>query len=606
MTRTVPLEDFFKKPEKIIVRLSPSGDQIAWMEPWKHRMNVHVKNLVSGKVIRVTSAVERDLSGYVWANNNRIVFMMDKGGNENQRLYGVTGDGSNRIEYTEFNKVQCRILNNLEDDDEHILFQMNRRDKKIFDVYRLNVETGAMELIAENPGNVSEWFTDHEGMLRLAKTTDGVNTGIIYREKEQDDWNQIASYDFREHAKPIFFTPDNKAAYVSSNVNRDKTAIFEYDLGTGKEGKLIFEHPEVDVWHLMYSRKRQTITGVSFTTDKRCFHYFDEISRRIQKFVDGTLSGYHNSVTSFDREETKCIVHSGSDRTLGAYYLLDLEKWALEKLFDLSPWLHEDDMAEMRPIKYTARDGKTIHGYLTLPNDVDPVNLPLIVNPHGGPWTRDNWGFRQPVQFLVNRGFAVLKMNFRGSTGYGREFLESGYGQWGLAMQDDVTDGVLWAIDQGIADPDRVAIYGVSYGGYAALMGIVKTPDLFTAAVDYVGVANLFTILENMPPYWEHMREMMYVRIGHPTEDRERLTATSPALNADKIKTPLFVAQGANDPRVNKSESDQMVNALRNRGVHVDYMVKENEGHGFNNEENQFDFFRAMEQFLKKHLGCVK
>ncbi len=602
MTRTVPLEDFFRKPEKNMVRLSPDGERLAWMEPWKHRLNVHVKNLDSGEITRVTAATERDLSGYVWANNNRIVYMMDKGGNENQRLYGVSGDGSNLTDFTPFENVKCSILNDLADDHEHILFQMNKRDKKFFDVYRLNVDTGAIELVGENPGNVSEWFTDHIGKLKLAATTDGVNTGIIYRENEQTEWHQIASYDFREQAKPVFFTPDNRAIYVSSNVNRDKVAIFEYDLDTGKEGKLIFEHPEVDVWHLMYSRKRQSITGVSFNTDRRCFHFFDEFSKRIQVFLDEALPGYHNSVTSFDREETKCVVHSGSDRTMGTYYLLDIEKWEMKKLFDLSPWLKEDEMAEMKPIEYTSRDGRKIHGYLTLPIGEKPENLPLVVNPHGGPWTRNTWGFRPSVQFLANRGFAVLQMNFRGSTGYGRKFLESGYGQWGLAMQDDVTDGVLWAIKQGIAHPDRIAIYGVSYGGYATLMGIVKTPELYAAAVDYVGVANLFTILENMPPYWEHMREMMYARIGHPHKDRERLTNTSPALNAEKIETPLFVAQGANDPRVNKSESDQMVNALRSRGVHVEYMVKENEGHGFRNEENQFDFFRRMEQFLKKHI----
>ena len=602
MTRTVPLEDFFRKPEKILVRLSPDGKRLAWMEPWKHRLNVHVKNLNSGEITRVTAATERDLSGYVWANNNRIVYMMDKGGTENQRLYGVSGDGSNPTDFTPFENVKCSILNELADDHEHILFQMNKRDKKIFDVYRLNVDTGAIELVGENPGNVSEWFTDHVGKIRLARTTDGVNSGIIFRETEQAHWRQIASYDFREHAKPVFFTPDNRAIYVSSNVNRDKVAIFKYDLDTGKEGKLIFEHPEVDVWHLMYSQKRQSITGVSFNTDRRCFYFFDEFSKKIQVFLDEALPGYHNSVTSFDREETKCIVHSGSDRTPGSFYLLDLEKWEMRKLFDLSFWLKEDEMAEMKPIEYTSRDGRRIHGYLTLPIGEKPENLPLVVNPHGGPWTRNTWGFRPSVQFLANRGFAVLQMNFRGSTGYGREFLESGYGQWGLAMQDDITDGVLWAIKQGIAHPDRIAIYGVSYGGYAALMGIVKTPELYAAAVDYVGVANLFTILENMPPYWEHMREMMYAKIGHPLKDRERLTSTSPALNADKIKTPLFVAQGANDPRVNKSESDQMVNVLRSRGVHVEYMVKENEGHGFNNEENQFDFFCRMEQFLKKHI----
>ena len=603
MVRTIPLEDFFRKPEKTFIRISPDGRHLAWMEPWEHRLNVYVKNMESGEVNRITASKERDLWGYVWANDNRIIYAMDINGDENGRIYGVNTDGSGYADFTPFEGVKCGIVDTLLNDDSHILFQMNRRDRKLFDIFRLNVFSGEMNLIAVNPGNVSRWIVDHDGKLRLAATQNGLDTGMIYREDESADWKQVASYNFKESAEPLFFTFDNSAVYVASNVGRDKKAIFEYDLKTGNEGKLIFEHSEVDVSNLLFSRKLGKITGVSFTTEKRCFHHFDESRRRIQKFVDEKVPGYHNSILSFDREETKCILHSGSDKSMGSYYFLDIEKWELAKLFDASPWINEEDMAEMKPIEYTARDGLKIHGYLTLPVGVDPVNLPMIINPHGGPWSRNGWGFIPQTQFLVNRGYAVLQMNFRGSTGYGRKFLESGYGQWGLSMQDDITDGVNWAVENGIADSKRIGIYGVSYGGYATLMGIVKTPDLYAAAVDYVGVSNLFTILENLPPYWEHMREMMYERIGNPETDRERLTDTSPALNADKIKTPLFIAQGANDPRVHKTESDQVVEALKRRGIEVEYMVKDNEGHGFNNEENRFDFFRAMEKFLQHHIN---
>jgi dipeptidyl aminopeptidase/acylaminoacyl peptidase len=259
-------------------------------------------------------------------------------------------------------------------------------------------------------------------------------------------------------------------------------------------------------------------------------------------------------------------------------------------------------MAEMKPVRYTARDGLVIRGYLTLPKGVPAKNLPVIINPHGGPWARDNWGYNPEVQFLANRGYAVLQMNFRGSTGYGRKFLEASFKQWGLAMQDDITDGVEWLIKEGIADPKRVAIYGASYGGYATLMGITKTPDLYAAAVDYVGVSNMFSFMKTIPPYWKPFLEMMTEMVGDAEKDKAQLTATSPALNADKIKTPLFVAQGAKDPRVVKAESDQMVEALKKRGVAVDYMVKDNEGHGFRNQENQFEFYGAMEKFLAKHL----
>jgi dipeptidyl aminopeptidase/acylaminoacyl peptidase len=261
-------------------------------------------------------------------------------------------------------------------------------------------------------------------------------------------------------------------------------------------------------------------------------------------------------------------------------------------------------MATVQPIRYTARDGLEIPGYLTLPVGRAAKNLPCVVNPHGGPWARDSWGFNPETQFLANRGYCVLQMNFRGSTGFGRAFWEASFKQWGLAMQDDVTDGVQWLVKQGIADPKRIAIYGASYGGYATLSGVTKTPDLYAAAINYVGVSNLFTFMNTIPPYWEPFRQQMYVMVGNPGDpaDKARMTATSPALNADKIKTPLLVAQGARDPRVNKAESDQIVAALRGRGVDVDYIVKDNEGHGFANEENRFEFYAAMERFLAKHL----
>jgi dipeptidyl aminopeptidase/acylaminoacyl peptidase len=256
----------------------------------------------------------------------------------------------------------------------------------------------------------------------------------------------------------------------------------------------------------------------------------------------------------------------------------------------------------MKPITYQSRDGLTINGYLTLPRGLKVKNLPVVVNPHGGPWYRNSWGYNSEVQFLANRGFAVLQMNFRGSTGYGRKFWEASFKQFGKAMQDDITDGVKWLIKQGIADPKRVAIYGGSYGGYATLAGITFTPDLYACAVDYVGISNLFTFMKTIPPYWKPTVDMFYEMIGNPEKDKELLESASPVFHADKIKAPLFVAQGANDPRVNINESNQIVEALKKRGVPVEYMVKENEGHGFRNEENRFDFYEAMEKFLTKYL----
>ena len=289
---------------------------------------------------------------------------------------------------------------------------------------------------------------------------------------------------------------------------------------------------------------------------------------------------------------------------MGNYYLYDYTQNQLDLITEVSDWLKESDLATMKPVQYQSRDGLTIHGYLTLPQGVETQNLPVVINPHGGPWHRDVWTFNPEVQFLANRGYAVLQMNFRGSTGFGRAFWEASFKQWGLAMQDDVSDGVNWLINEGIANPERIAIYGGSYGGYCTLAGIAFTPELYACAIDYVGVSNLFTFMETIPPYWEIYLKMLHEMVGDPADpvDKARMRATSPVFHVDKIKAPLLIAQGAKDPRVNQDESDQVVAALKKKGVDVEYILKENEGHGFYNQENRFEFYAAMESFLAKHL----
>jgi len=598
----IPLEDFFRKPDKVMPRLSYSGSHLAYMEPYERRLNVVVRDLATGENRRVTHATERDIGGFLWVSDDRLVYVQDTGGDENFRLYAVSRDGSNPLDLTPFEGVKCALVDDLEDDENEILFQMNKRVPEIFDAYRTNVHTSEMRMVAENPGNIQQWITDHDGRLRLAVTTDGVNTSILFRETEDDEWREVATYDFKEAASPQLFTFDNKSIYVSSNMGRDKSAIFTFDLASGKEQELLFEHSEVDVGSLLYSKKRKVVTGASYETDRVGYHFFDDHRAGIQSFLDERLAGYDNHLVSYSKDETRYIVYSGSDRSMGTYYLLDAERKELTKLFEISPWLDEQRMAEMQPIEYRTRDGLHVRGYLTVPAGVEPEGLPLIVNPHGGPWARDSWGFNPEIQFLANRGFAVLQMNFRGSTGFGRRFMESSFGQWGLTMQDDITDGVQWAIEQGIADPRRVAIYGGSYGGFAALSGLTKTPDLYACGISYVGVSNLFTWIEAVPPYWKPYLEMVYEMVGHPERDDARFRETSPLFNVQRIRVPLFVAQGANDPRVRKEESDQIVDALRERGVDVEYLVKDNEGHGFHNEENRFDFYRALEGFLERHL----
>ncbi len=603
LPRLIPMKDFFRNPESAGFGLSPDGSHLAFLKPWENRLNVHVQKIGEEEVTRITGATERDIAGYFWANNNRIAYVQDTAGDENFRLYAVNIDGSDLKELTPFEKVRVELIDRLKNDDEHILISMNKRNPRLFDVYRININSSKMNMIAQNPGNIMGWNTDHDGNLRIAVTSDGVNTSVLYRDTEKDKFQTLITTNFKESMSPLFFTFDNKNLYVASNIGRDKTAIYEYDIKNKKQAKLLYEHPEVDVVGLLKSDKRKKITGVTYTIDKRHYHFFDDERKTLQEGLEGRLPGYEVVIVSRSKDERKVLVRTYSDRSLGSYYYFNRDTNDFKKLVDISPWLNEDELSEMKPITYKSRDGLTIHGYLTVPKGMKAKDLPVVINPHGGPWYRDTWGYRSEVQFLANRGYAVLQVNFRTSTGYGRKFWEAGFKQWGLAIQDDITDGVQWLIDQGIADPERIGIYGGSFGGYATLAGVAFTPDLYACGVDYVGVSNLFTLIKTIPPYWEPLREMFYEMMGHPEKDKELYEKVSPIFHADKIKVPMLVAQGANDPRVNIQESDQIVEALKKRGIDVEYMVKENEGHGFRNEENRFDFYRAMEKFLGKHLG---
>ena len=598
------MRDFFRNPEKTSFELSPGGEYVAFMQPWENRMNVFVQKLDSDRApVRVTAAKERSIAGFAWKTDDRLIFVQDTGGDENYHLYAVDADGSNLKDLTPFPKVQAQIVDDLEDNPAEVLVGLNKRNPQIFDVYRLNINTGEMIIVAENPGNISRWRTDWDGHVRATVATDGVNNTLLYRATEADAFMPLVTTDFKESITPLRFTFDNKSLYVASNIGRDKILIAKYDPETKSEIEQIFSHTNVDAQTLLYSRKRKVITGVSFVTWKLQYEFFDKEREDLQRELEQRLPGYEVRVTGFNRAEDKCLVRTFSDRSLGAYYFYDLETKEFRKLADVSPWLDENELAEMKPIEYESRDGMTIHGYLTLPKNTEAKNLPVVVNPHGGPWYRDSWSYNPEVQFLANRGYAVLQMNFRGSTGYGRKFWEASFKQWGRAMQNDITDGVQYLIGQGIADPKHIGIYGGSYGGYATLAALVFTPDVYACGVDYVGVSNLFTFMESIPTYWKPYLEQLYAMVGDPETDKEMLRAASPVFHVDKIRVPLLIAQGANDPRVNKNESDQMVAALKAKGIEVPYIVKDNEGHGFYNEENRFDFYRAMEQFLGKHLG---
>ncbi|TQR31684.1 S9 family peptidase [Lysinibacillus sphaericus] len=600
--KEISIEDFMKNPGNGGYHLSPDGNYITYKSAWENRSNVFVKKMNDdSEPVRVSSSTDRDIGGSFWKDDN-LLYVKDKGGDENFHIYSTTFNGNEEKDLTPYPNVTVALLSDLQGVKDEILITMNKEDAKVFDVYKLNVKTGVTTHVAKNPGNIASWLADHDGNVRLAVTSDGVEGTILYRDSEKDEFKPFIEMKAGDEVMPLAFSKDNKHIFATSNKGRDKVEVVKYDL-EGKE-EVIMSNSEVDVLGVLYSPEKDKILYGGYITDKAHYQFFDEDFEKLFRKIQNKLGVQESelSINDYNKEMTKFIVNVSSDTVYGKYYYYDSTTDEIKELATLGSWLNPEELAEMHPISYKSRDGLTINGYLTLPKNKEAKNLPLIVNPHGGPWARDMWGFNPETQLLANRGYAVLQMNFRSSAGYGKKFLEAGNKQWGLKIQDDITDGVQWAIDQGIADPKRIGIYGASFGGYATLAGITYTPDLYAAAVDYVGVSNIFTLLNTIPPYWETMREMLYERVGHPEKDKELLTAASPVFHVDKIKTPLFVAQGANDPRVNKAESDQIVEALRARGVEVEYMLKDNEGHGFHNEENRIEFYTAMLKFLDSHL----
>jgi len=601
--KTLPLEDFFRNSEQTAFQISPDGTHISYMAPYANRLNLFVQDTEGHGTRQLTFETERSVAGYFWADDTRLLFMKDTGGDENFQLFGVNIDGTGLRAYTDFPGVRTGIIDDLEEVPDEIIIALNRRNPEAFDPYRLNLRTGQLTLLAENPGNRQGWMTDHRGVLRAAiDIVDGVNTQILYRDTDDEPFRPVLTTNFKESVSFLEFTADNRLVYAATNIGRDKTALVLMDPATCEEKELLYEDERYDISNITYSRRRGKLLGVFCSGHKDPVrHYFDADEAALRKRLEAHFPGRRFGMADVDKAEENYLYYVGGDRTRGSYYFYNLHEDKPRKIADPAPWLREEDLVEMRPVTYRTRDGLTIEAYLSLPAGVQGP-CPIVVNPHGGPWARDHWGYNSEVQFLCNRGYAVFQMNFRGSTGYGRRFLEAGYKEWGRKMQDDVTDGVQHLIDTGVADPDRIAIYGGSYGGYAALAGLCFTPELYRCGIDYCGVSNLFTFMKTIPPYWRPMLEMMYEQVGDPEKDHDLLAEASPALHADRIRVPLLIAQGANDPRVNKAESDQMVAALRERGIPVEYMVKDNEGHGFHNEENRFDFYRTMEKFLAKHL----
>jgi dipeptidyl aminopeptidase/acylaminoacyl peptidase len=615
----LPLEDFFKNSQFAGFQVSPDGKNLAALAPVGGRMNIVVLDLANREPRLITAEDKQDVSGFMWATNERILFFMDKDGSESFGIFAVNADGTDSEVLVEPLEAQVRsgraririvqVIDLLENDPDYVLVSSNERRAAYPELFRLNIHNGRTKLVQRNPGDVTGWFTDWDGEVIGAGFQKGLNTGFkLLRDPEESEWEVIYQGRFDAPGfSPAGIRGDGKTGWVVSNLNpdgsqRDKAALFEYDFETKTFGKMLYEHDEVDCCNVIMNRKKRDMIGLSYIVGKPELIYTDERWQQVMGAIYNALPDTINVISSIDHEETIAVVTASSSTQPTRYYLYDFGENSLEWLADSRPWIDQEQMAEMAPFSFEARDGMKMHGYLTVPAGSDGKNLPLIVNPHGGPWARDNWGFSGETQFLANRGYAVLKVNFRGSTGFGMEHLKSSWKQWGQSMQNDVTDAVNWAIEQGIADPDRICIYGGSYGGYAAMAGLAFTPELYKCGINYVGVTDIPLLLKTTPDAWAASEEQMEVMIGDPRKDKEFLEQWSPSNHANNIRAPVFMAYGLKDPRVNIKHLKVMEKALDKAGVEYESMVKSDEGHGFRKEENRFDFYGRMESFLATHL----
>jgi dipeptidyl aminopeptidase/acylaminoacyl peptidase len=598
----ITAEQFFSTPQKTNFKISPDGSKIAFLRPWNARSNLFVYDFESDDTTQITSYDSYDLTIYEWGNDKKIIYLMGVDDSDNLKLFSVDISTRRKKQLTPAGNSTVSIIDNLTDYPDEVIVRMNARNRKMFDVYRININSGERTLIAENPGNIIWWLTDHDGLLRVAVTSDGVNHGIMYRDNEESDFKLIKVTHFRDFFHPLMFSFDNKDLIVVSNIGRDKSAIVKYDINEDREKEIIFKHNEVDAENIIKSDTRKKIVGVTYVTWKKEYEFFDEETRELKQQLDKRLKCDVMDVSSMSRDERKIIIRTYSDRDRGSFYYFDRGSDYITKLTDYNITGSLDDMAPMKPVQFKTRDGLTVRGYLTLPVGKNPENLPVVIYPHAGPMMRDTWEFSNVVQFLANRGYGVFQINFRGSTGFGKKFWEAGFKQWGLKMQDDITDGVEWLIKQGIADPDKVAIIGDSYGGFSALAGAIKTPGLYKCCVSRSGILDIKTFLYSIPEQWEPFKEMLYQTVGDPVKDEEMLESVSPFHNIDKIKIPVMLAYGARDSKVPLTLVKKTAQQLKENNIPVEIMIKEDEGHIFRREANRIEYYKRLEKFLDKYL----
>ncbi len=605
--KKIPLSDIFGNPTKVSPALSHDGKIIAYIAPYKNVLNIYLaevsSDLTLSKERPITFDDNRGIRSFFWApRSNQILYVQDQNGNENWKLYGVDIKTKTVKCYTPFDNVQVRISSVDKMHKDTIIISMNKDDIHFHDLYKLDLNTGELTLLEKNPGHISGYMVDHDQNPKIAVKHLDDGTSQLLLKKDNNfvavrDWNAEDS----SGSHPIAFCQDTNYVYLIDSKDYNSGRLIKFNL-TDCSFEVIAQDEIHDTGSVFIDEDSHEVLAVSFYKDKPEWQILDpEFKKYFNKFKK--IDSGQLAILSHDDAKTRWILAFLKDDGPASYYIYDKTLDEAAFLFVNRPELYNYKLSKMEPISFKSQDGLTINGYLSLPVYKPEKKLPLVLLVHGGPATRDSWGYHPEVQWMTNRGYAVLQVNYRGSSGYGKKFLHAGDREWGAKMHDDLIDAIHWAIDKEIAHPNKIAIYGGSYGGYAALVGATFTPDKFCCAVDIVGPSNLITLLNSIPEYWQVARAKLYQKIGHPEKDKEFLESRSPLFKIDNIKIPILIGQGANDPRVKQAESEQIVEAMKNKNIPYEYVLFQDEGHGFAKPENRMKFYEIAEKFLEKHLN---
>ncbi|MCI2430011.1 S9 family peptidase [Candidatus Acetothermia bacterium] len=609
----IPRKILFDNPDRAMPRLSPDGQQLAYLAPRAGVLNVWVGPADHPDQAQpVTQDTGRGIRIFFWAYTNRhILYLQDQKGDENWRVYSVNLANSAIKDLTPLEGVRAEIQEVSRKFPLEILIRLNDRDPQLHDVYRVNIEHGHRELLMQNQENFFGFTTDEEYKIRLGMRFAPDGDSELLRRTPQGLWEPFTQIPYEDSLTtwPIGFDLSGEYLYMVDSRSRDTAALVSVHLQSGEQA-VIAEDPKADISDVMIHPTQKRVQAVAATYDRQRWQILDNAIQGDLSYLR-TLADGDLEVVSRSLDDRRWIIAYLMDNGPTRYYLYEREQRPARFLFSSRKALEKLPLAKMHPVVIRARDGLNLVSYLTLPVGADPHQttrpqrpLPMVLFVHGGPWARDNWGYHPYHQWLSNRGYAVLSVNFRGSIGFGKRFINAGNREWGAKMHDDLLDAVNWAIAEKIADPSKIAIMGGSYGGYATLVGLTLTPDLFACGVDIVGPSSLVTLLNSIPPYWAPMITIFTTRVGdHRTDEgRKFLESRSPLTYVGRIQKPLLIGQGANDPRVKQSESDQIVEAMQTKKIPVTYVLFPDEGHGFAKPENNMAFNAIAEAFLYRCL----